>query len=278
MKYNLMATVASAALLLGTVVASAQGTARQQGGEPQGAQHQNQGAQHQNQGARQEPRGPRGPERNQAQGQRQPGAQHELSTTGQGSGDREQGQRNDDHQQGQRSGDREPGQRSGNREQRRGAQEQGRQQSQERQRDRTTGQGQTREQGDRGRDQEHERVNGQDRREQGQREGAPREQGQEHRETTGQGARGAGGVTLTSEQRTRVRRSVLEIRDAPRMTHVDFPVRIGVDVPSSVHLVTVPDVLVEIHPEWRGFMYFILEDEVVIVDARSHEIVAVLDV
>jgi hypothetical protein len=45
-----------------------------------------------------------------------------------------------------------------------------------------------------------------------------------------------------------------------------------------VRVVTVPDVIVEIHPAWRGFLYFVYEDEIVIVDPRSHKIVAVLDV
>ena len=39
-----------------------------------------------------------------------------------------------------------------------------------------------------------------------------------------------------------------------------------------------PRVIVDIHPEWRGFLYFVYEDEIVIVDARSHKIVAILEV
>jgi len=65
---------------------------------------------------------------------------------------------------------------------------------------------------------------------------------------------------------------------APRVTHVDFSVSVGVAVPRSVHLVTVPTEIVEIHPDWRGFLYFVYEDEIIIVDQRSHKIVAVLDV
>jgi hypothetical protein len=34
---------------------------------------------------------------------------------------------------------------------------------------------------------------------------------------------------------------------------------------------------VEIHPEWRGFMYFVVGDEIIIVD-RNHHIVAILAV
>jgi hypothetical protein len=36
--------------------------------------------------------------------------------------------------------------------------------------------------------------------------------------------------------------------------------------------------LVDIEPTWRGFLYFIYEDELVIVDPRDLRIVAVLPV
>jgi len=49
-------------------------------------------------------------------------------------------------------------------------------------------------------------------------------------------------------------------------------------VPRSIRVEKVPDVIVDIHPEWRGFLYFVNEDEVIIVDADSFEIVAVIDV
>jgi peptidoglycan hydrolase-like protein with peptidoglycan-binding domain len=42
-----------------------------------------------------------------------------------------------------------------------------------------------------------------------------------------------------------------------------------------VHVVTVPDVLIEIHPEWRGHQYFVARDEIVIVDS-GHRIIATL--
>jgi hypothetical protein len=34
---------------------------------------------------------------------------------------------------------------------------------------------------------------------------------------------------------------------------------------------------VEIEPQWRGYEYFVVGDQIVIVDPRSTEIVAVLD-
>jgi hypothetical protein len=49
-------------------------------------------------------------------------------------------------------------------------------------------------------------------------------------------------------------------------------------VPSSVRVVAVPDVLVRIHPAWRGYRYFVYNDEIIIVEPRTLKIVAVLDV
>ena len=39
-----------------------------------------------------------------------------------------------------------------------------------------------------------------------------------------------------------------------------------------------PATLVEIEPTWRGYMYFVYNDEIIIVEPRTLEIVAVLQV
>jgi hypothetical protein len=86
-------------------------------------------------------------------------------------------------------------------------------------------------------------------------------------------------VNLTSQQRTTIRDSVIDARGAPRVGHVDFGVTVGTLVPRDrVHVVRVPETLVRIHPQWHGYLYFIVEDQVVIVNPRDMRIVAVLDV
>src|SRR5262249_34616296 len=84
-------------------------------------------------------------------------------------------------------------------------------------------------------------------------------------------------VNLTSEQRTRIQQTVLSGSNVPRVDRVDFAVTVGTTVPSHVHVVEVSPTLIEIHPEWRDDMYFVAEDEIVIVD-RSHKVVAVVPV
>jgi hypothetical protein len=87
----------------------------------------------------------------------------------------------------------------------------------------------------------------------------------------------AGVVTLTNEQRMRIRETVLARSDAPRVdvNRVDFALVAGTIVPTYVRVVEVPDTLITIHPEWRGEMYFVTGDEVIIVD-HSRRIVATL--
>jgi hypothetical protein len=48
-------------------------------------------------------------------------------------------------------------------------------------------------------------------------------------------------------------------------------------VPTSVRVVAVPPALIEIHPQWRGHMYFVVGDQIIIVD-RNHRIIAIIDV
>jgi len=131
------------------------------------------------------------------------------------------------------------------------------------QRDQTTGQGQ--------RDQGQSSAQGQ-RGERDQTQG-PGQQGQAQ-----QGTQGAGGsVTLNSQQRTRIQQTVLAGRNVPRVNNVNFALSVGTAVPSSVRIVDVPSALIEINPQWRGHQYFVVRDEIIIVD-RSRKIVATVPV
>ena len=83
--------------------------------------------------------------------------------------------------------------------------------------------------------------------------------------------------TLTDEQRTRIRSRAIGARGAPRVDHVGFDVAVGTAIPRGhIHVAPVPRYLVQIDPAWRGFLYFVHEDEVVIVNPRDMRIVAVL--
>jgi peptidoglycan hydrolase-like protein with peptidoglycan-binding domain len=68
---------------------------------------------------------------------------------------------------------------------------------------------------------------------------------------------------------------VLSRSNVPRVERVNFSISVGTAVPTHVHIVEVPPILIEIHPEWRGHRYFVVDEDIIIVD-RSREIVAVL--
>lgn len=91
-----------------------------------------------------------------------------------------------------------------------------------------------------------------------------------------QGAAG-GNVELSEQQRTSIHDTVINAHNAPRVGHVNFDISVGTVVPRrDIHIVPVPETLVQIEPQWRGFLYFVYEDEVVIVNPRDMKIVAVV--
>jgi hypothetical protein len=98
-------------------------------------------------------------------------------------------------------------------------------------------------------------------------------------ETQGQNERSGGAsVTLSTEQRTKIRQTVLEGRSAPRVDRVDFSLNVGTVVPRTVRVVEVPETIIEIHPEWRGYRYFVYKEEIIIIDPSTLRIVAVIEV
>ncbi len=86
-----------------------------------------------------------------------------------------------------------------------------------------------------------------------------------------------GSVNLSSEQRTKIHSIIVSEHNAPRVAHVDFDVRVGTVVPrGKVKFVPLPSTIVEIEPQWRGYEYFLVGDEIVVVDPATLRIVAVL--
>jgi hypothetical protein len=114
-------------------------------------------------------------------------------------------------------------------------------------------------------------------RQQGQQgQGAQPGQGAQGKTTQqGQTQQGQTGGTLTTEQRTKVRETVLTGGNVPRASNVNFSISVGTAVPRTVRVVAVPSTLVEFHPQWRGYRYFVVGDDMIIVD-RNNRIVAVI--
>jgi len=87
-----------------------------------------------------------------------------------------------------------------------------------------------------------------------------------------------GQANLTTQQKTVIKTKIIDNKSAPRVSHVDFNVSVGVAVPTTVRLAPVPAEIVRIHPAWKSYEYFVYEEEVIIVNPRTHKIIEVITV
>ncbi|HEV7411097.1 MAG TPA: DUF1236 domain-containing protein [Bradyrhizobium sp.] len=92
--------------------------------------------------------------------------------------------------------------------------------------------------------------------------------------TTGQAA--AGGK-LSTEQRTKIT-SVIKSQNVRPVTNVNFSISVGTHVPRNVGFHPLPAEIVTIYPEWRGYEFFLVGNQIVVVNPRTLEIVDVIDV
>jgi hypothetical protein len=92
--------------------------------------------------------------------------------------------------------------------------------------------------------------------------------------TTGQGA-AAGSAKLSSEQRTKITTAIKNQNVKP--VHVNFSINVGTRVPPTVHYYPLPAEVVTIYPEWRGYNYILVGDQILVIDPDTHEIFAILD-
>ena len=83
-------------------------------------------------------------------------------------------------------------------------------------------------------------------------------------------------VEINEQQRSRIRDVVVSRRNVPRVSNVNFDIRVGTVVPRSVRFVTVPEDIVRIYPRFRRHRILIVSDEILIIDPVTYEIVAVL--
>jgi hypothetical protein len=83
-------------------------------------------------------------------------------------------------------------------------------------------------------------------------------------------------VQLTEEKRTNINQTILRDRNVNRVTNVNFSINVGSRVPRSVHLVALPASVIEIVPEYRSYRYFVVDDQICIVEPSTYEIVEVI--
>lgn len=91
--------------------------------------------------------------------------------------------------------------------------------------------------------------------------------------TTGQAGASA---KLSTEQRTKITTVIKNEHIRPE-TNVNFSVSIGTRVPREVHFHPLPTEIITVYPDWRGYEFFLVSDQIIVVNPRTLEIVAVLD-
>ncbi len=95
--------------------------------------------------------------------------------------------------------------------------------------------------------------------------------------TMGTGTSLEAGFDVTVEQQTEIRTAVTELAVEP-VGEVDFDISIGVTVPDTITLHPLPARVVQVLPDFEGFLFFLLPDgRIVIVDPDSLVIVFIID-
>jgi hypothetical protein len=82
-------------------------------------------------------------------------------------------------------------------------------------------------------------------------------------------------AALSAEQHAKVW-STLRGEKAERLTNVQFSTTVGGVIPGTVHLYRLPVSIVEYAPQYRGYEYILVGDQILIVDPRTLRIVAVI--
>jgi hypothetical protein len=90
------------------------------------------------------------------------------------------------------------------------------------------------------------------------------------------GRAGGASVQLSQDQRTKIKDVIVRDRNVARINNANFSVSVGERVPRDVHIAVLPPEVVSIVPEYRGFEYVMVGDQLLIIDPNTLEIVAIL--
>ena len=83
-------------------------------------------------------------------------------------------------------------------------------------------------------------------------------------------------AALSTEQHAKIR-DTLRIEKSERLASVPFSTKVGEAIPGTVHLYILPVSIMEYAPQYRGYEYILVGDEILIVDPRTLTIIAVID-
>jgi len=82
-----------------------------------------------------------------------------------------------------------------------------------------------------------------------------------------------GSITIAPEQRTVIHQRL----GTAKPVTVKEKVTVGMAVPDTVELQTVPDTIVSDIPSVKGYSYFVYNDDVVLVDPKTRKVVTIVE-
>jgi hypothetical protein len=82
-------------------------------------------------------------------------------------------------------------------------------------------------------------------------------------------------VDLSSDQKTRLHAIVVG-GNLYSVDHVNFALSVGTRIPRTMRIYGVPQSIVDIVPQYRGFDYIVVKKDLLIIDPRTLEILYVL--
>ena len=90
------------------------------------------------------------------------------------------------------------------------------------------------------------------------------------------GSAGGRSVELSERQRTQIKGLIVKGRNVPRVNSSNFSVAVGSAVPRDVHVAPLPPDVIRVVPEYRGFDYVVVRDQLLIIDPDTMKVIAVL--
>src|SRR5262249_2168261 len=101
-------------------------------------------------------------------------------------------------------------------------------------------------------------------------------QGKTESNSSAQGASTDRRIQLSDQQRTDLHQTVLRERNVNRASNVNFSINVGTRVPRSVRLAVLPAAVISLVPLYRDYRYVVVDEQIVIIDPGTYEIVDVI--
>ena len=83
-------------------------------------------------------------------------------------------------------------------------------------------------------------------------------------------------LQISEQQRTTIHKTILEDRSVNRVTRANITINVGTRIPRNIRLALLPASVISIVPEYRSYRYFVVDDQICIVEPSSYEIVELI--